>query len=115
MEKGFTLIELLAVLIILAIISSISIVVVNKTMTNSKKNISDIQKSNIEDTAEIYYLKEGMNENVTCVNVSYLIENGYFDAKEIKNPENSEAMNGSVKISYEANQYSYKYQDKLCE
>ncbi len=115
MNKGFTLIELLAVIIVIAVILSISTIVMKNVLKDSKTELTEIQKKNIEDAAEQYYIREGMNKNVTCVNVSELIEKEYFTKDEIKNPKDSENMTGSVKIIETANQYSYEYQDILCE
>lgn len=116
MNKGFTLIELLAVIVVIAILSSISTVVVRDILINSKDNLTEIQKNYIEEAAKQYYLREGMDKNVTCVNVSELLEKEYFNAKEIKDPKNSNnKITGSVKITNEANSYSYKYQTNLCE
>lgn len=115
MNKGFTLVELLAVIVIIAVIVSITTVTVKDVLKKSKSDLTDIQKKNIEDAAEQYYLREGMTKNITCVNVSELLEKKYFDATKIKNPEDSEDMTGSVKITEEANHYTYKYQDTLCE
>ena len=113
MEKGFTLIELLAVIIILSIIVLITTVSLNKVINNSKDSISETQKKYIESAAESYYIKEGMNEQVTCVNLSTLIEKGYMDSSEIKDAKTKEILSGSVLITYESNQYSY--QTDLCE
>jgi len=115
MKKGFTLIELLAVIVIIAIIALITTISVSLIITDSKDSLSEIQKNNLEDAAEAYYLKEGMSDNVTCVNVEYLIKEGYIDSKEVKDPKTNKNFGGSVKITYEANQYSYEYQTNSCE
>lgn len=111
MEKGFTLIELLAVITILAILATITIFATGNIISNSKQNLLETQIKSIENAAEVYYIEEGMVLNVTCVNVSTLIENGYIDANEIKNPKTKKQMNGSVLIE---NNY-YEYQTNLCE
>lgn len=119
MNKGFTLVELLAVIIILSIIATITIVATNSVIDDSKRNLSDRQKKTIEEAAESYYLKEGMLENTSenvsaCVNLSYLIDKGYVESSEVIDPKTKEAMNGSVKISYNSNQYDYEYNEALC-
>ena len=115
MKKGFTLVELLAVLVILAILMTILIISVESIINNSEKKLSSVQKSRIEETAKTYYLEEGMNSDVTCVNLAYLISKGYIDSSEVKDPETREEMTGSVEITYVSNQYSYKYQESPCE
>jgi len=119
-KSGFTLVELLAVIIILAIISTIASLLVGKTITNSTEELTEIQIKNIEEAAKTYYLKEGIAEEDynrknygTCVNVSYLVENGYIDKKVI-NPKNKEEITGSVSITYNSNKYRYDYQETIC-
>ena len=115
MKKGFTLIELLAVIIILSIISLITTIAVNSTISDSKDQLLNAQINKIEESAEAFYLKEGMNKNVTCVNLRALIQRGYIEGDSVKDPKTREEMTGSVKITYASNQYSYEYQDKFCE
>ena len=115
MKKGFTLIELLAVLVVLAIILTIITISTSKILSNSEKSLSDTQKKNIEDAAEAYYIKEGMNNNVSCVDIQTLISGGYLDANKVIDPKTEEEMQGSVTITYSSNHYSYKYQDNSCE
>ena len=113
-NRAFTLVELLAVLIVLSIIITITIVSVGKTVSDSSTKLSGIQKNNIENAAKTYYLKEGMNTGTTCVNVTDLINKGYIEGTEVIDPKTNEAMIGSVSIAYASNQYSYTYQDKDC-
>lgn len=115
MNKGFTLVELLAIIVLIAILSSIATVVIKNVLKDSKTELTEIQKKYIEEAAEQYYIREGMNKNVTCVSVSELLEKEYFNAEEIKSPKTEENMTGSVKIIENANQYSYEYQDNPCE
>ena len=113
-NKGFTLIELLAVIVLLAIIFSIVVISVEGTINNSESKLSKSQIKNIEEAAESYYIEEGMNQNEDCVNLSYLITKGYLDGDEIKDPKTKKVMNGSVKITLNGNQYSYKYSSSAC-
>lgn len=114
-KKGFTLVELLAVIVLIAIIASITTVIIKNVLKDSKSELTNIQKKYIEEAAEQYYIREGMSKNINCVNVSELLEKHYFNAEEIKNPKNEENMIGSVRIIENANQYSYEYQNNLCE
>ncbi|MBQ2946643.1 MAG: type II secretion system protein [Bacilli bacterium] len=114
-KKGFTLVELLAVLVILSILSIIATVTVSSILNDSKSSLSDRQKRNIENAAETYYLKEGMNSNDMCISVEELIEKGYIDSVTVKDPQDRKEMTGYVKITYASNQYSYKYQEISCE
>ena len=115
MKKGITLIELLAVIVILAIVLLITIVSVDSTLLNSKKNLYSIQQKNIEEAAKTYYLKEGMLFDDECVSVSKLLSKGYLEGEKVINAETKEEMTGYVKITYNNNQYNYKYQEDTCE
>lgn len=119
-NKGFTLVELLAVIIILSILTLIVTITVGTTINNSNKNLSETQIKNIENAAEAYYLKEGMNDldyskesTKTCVNVSYLTENGYIDDIGMIEQDKDLSL-GSVKITYKSNEYTYEYQESVC-
>ena len=114
MKNGFTLIELLAVLIILSIIALIATVSVGSVISTSKDELSEIQQNNIEEAAKAYYLEEGMSINDECVSIQDLVNKGYVDGSEVKNPKTGSVMTGYVKITYEANQYTYEYQEKSC-
>ena len=120
-NNGFTLIELLSVIAVLGILALIITISTNKTINTSKTNLSKIQIQKIEEAAKLYYLTEGINdtsydldENKTCVNVSYLTENDYLEKSEITNPKDNSNILGSVKIIYKSNKYSYEYQDTEC-
>ena len=120
-NKGFTLVELLAVISILAVILIIATMSTSGTLRRSSKNISKIQIKEIEDAAEIYYLKEGMNDELEreeledCVNLSYLLEKGYLDNTTVIDAVSKKEMKGSVLITYSSNNYVYKYQNDACK
>lgn len=117
-NKGFTLVELLAVILLLGIILTITLFSVNRTVKESENKISEIQIEKIEKSAEIYYLKEGINNSNDdiehCVNLSYLIEYGYLDNSNVIDAYNKKDMNGSVTITLKNNRYIYKYKENMC-
>ena len=113
MKNGFTLIELLGVIIILGILATITIVSVNGIISDSKKSLTNAQKATIEKAAESYYLKEGINDNVTCVNVSHLKTNGYLN-DDVIDLSTKQSMLGSVSITLSGKKYSFTYQEKDC-
>ena len=115
-NSGFTLVELLAVLVILAIIVTMTAVAVSSILSSSENSVSDLQKKNVEEAAKVYYLKEGMNTDATCVSIQTLINKGYIEGTEVLDPKTKEPIGGSVKITYASNNhYSYKYQTTSCE
>ena len=78
-QKGFTLIELLAVIIILGLIAVITIPMIDKTLTDSKKDIAKNSALNYKRTVEEYTLKQAANKNNINLNGTYNInENGYL-------------------------------------
>lgn len=117
-NKGFSLIELLTVISLLGVILTVTLFSVNKSVKESENKISEIQIGKIEEAAEVYYLKEGVNttdnETEHCVNLSYLIEYGYLDNSNIIDAYNKKEMNGSVIISFKNGAYNYKYNENTC-
>lgn len=84
-KKGFTLVELLAVITILGILVTISVVsvtsVINRSTENSYKTLEDEMVE-----AAKKYVVENIDNYTSPVLLSTLIENGYI--KEIKDPAN---------------------------
>ena len=112
--KGFTLIELLAVITILSIILTIVIASVTSVLSNSKDKLQKTQEKQILKAAEIYNNKEGLSDFDSCVNVETLSEKGYLKENEIQNLKNGDKLDGSVKIYYNINRYTYEYDDNKC-
>ena len=115
MKNGFTLVELLAVIVILSVVLLITTISVGSVLNESENSLSDTQKKKLEQAAENYYIKEGMNKNDMCVSISELINKGYIENDSVKDPKDKDEMTGYVKITYASNQYSYKYQENSCE
>ena len=65
MKKGFTLIELLAVIVILAIIVSISIPIVLNLIGDAKTSSLKATLNNVEKAVNLYYHKSPLTENKT--------------------------------------------------
>lgn len=113
-NKGFTLIELLAVMTILAIILTITVISISSTVSDSKTNLRKDQISQIEKAAEYYNNKEGLSDYTLCVGLDYLTENGYLKDDIIIDPKTGKKMSGSVRISYDGKKYAYKYEEGVC-
>ena len=114
-RNGFTLIELLAVIIIIAVIASITVISVNKTLNNSKNTLSDVQIDNIIKASQSYYLEEGLDRNVSCINVADLISKNYIDSKQVIDPKTRNPMEGSVTISSNGSKVLYDYSEDKCK
>ncbi len=113
-NNGYTLAELLATLVILGLLCTITLASVSGILTNSKDSLSKVQKEKLEDIAEVYYLKEGMSTNVTCVNISTLVDKGYVDSKEVLDPKTRKILPGSIKIEDTSINITYTYQESAC-
>ena len=70
-KKGFTLVELLATVVVLAIITSLTIVGVNASLTKAKNKTEDIFVKTINDAIGIYIDSDAKNLNfgsdISCV------------------------------------------------
>ena len=71
MKKGFTLIELLAVIVILAVILTIAVPAVKKTVDSAKKKSAENDAVMIKNIAEKYYTRNlDKDEEITGVDLS---------------------------------------------
>ena len=113
-KNGFTLIELLAVIVILAIIFSITVITVGRTINDSEKSLSKTQKDIIEHAAETFYLQEGRSKKIRCVSLETLIERGYLKGNQVKDPKTKEPLNGVVNIKVNGSKYLYNYSEEGC-
>lgn len=87
-KRGFTLIELLAVIVVLGVVASITIVVFTGTKDSSKKQISEVNNKNILSSARDYaieYLRDDSiwvpktpTSDLYCVTVKNLIDKGFL-------------------------------------
>lgn len=119
-NKGFTLIELLAVIIVLAIVSSITIMAVNGSYSNAKVKSERVFINNVTKAVEAYidenmtsgwggdfagdYLKYDIDKNECDDSTTYcdvdvykrsfpfqkVIDSGYLKKDEVVNPNNKE-------------------------
>lgn len=118
MKKGFTLIELLAVIILLGALALITIVSVSDVITNSENKTKDIQISSVKEAARKYFLESDifLEDNAsTCVNISELINNGYFETDDVIDPITNKTLKGSITITRKTNQYYYEYDEISCK
>ena len=120
-KKGFTLIELLAVISILAIIAMVVFPAINSAIRNAEEDAYNSQVKVIENAA-----KEWALDNVDSlpdsdgssyyIGVDELVNGGYISEEEVLDPRNKEEkLGGSVKITYESKQYTYKYEENYKE
>ncbi|MEI3529752.1 MAG: type II secretion system protein [Bacilli bacterium] len=121
MKKGFTLVELLAVLVILAIIATISFPIVSNVLEKSEKKAYDQQIKEFEKAAKNFETNNSnlliqIDENDEIQNISCYISldtlkaGGYLEDKEIINPMDDSSMdNAVIDLQYDAGSNQYKY------
>ena len=121
MKKGFTLIELLAVIIIIALTSTIVFPAISSIILNSKQDlyndqILDIQAASEKWATENSNLLDKYHVNDVYITLELLRFTGYLERDEIKNPMNREVMEGCIQIKYDKNdkKYKYAYEEKTC-
>ena len=115
MSKGFTLIELLAVIVILAIIATITLFSTGIILKDTKESISETQKSRLVEAAKMYYLS---HSSVEYVCVSTLVDEGLLDTDVVLDPKDKHELDGYVSITKSGNKIRYEYDESdttLCE
>ena len=114
--KGFTLIELMGVITILAILSVITVVGVDKLLLNGKEDLYKNQIDIIELSTKNYLtdypnLRPNDNESIV-ITLQELVDKGYIDSN-INNPKTNEPfdLTTQIKITKNSNNFEYKVMD----
>lgn len=94
-NKGFTLVELIAVIVLLALLSTIAVVSVNRYKTRSIENERISLRQSVISTFGIYRIDHGTDVD-TLINISDL--EGTFTF----NGEKCETIGGNIKYVYES-------------
>ena len=94
-NKGFTLVELIAVIVILALLSTIAVVSVTRYKQRAIENEKVTLRQNVISTFGIYRIDNG-----TYVNTPVPIDN--FNATFTFNGEKCETIDGDIKYVYES-------------
>ncbi|MBR3897792.1 MAG: prepilin-type N-terminal cleavage/methylation domain-containing protein [Bacilli bacterium] len=111
-NKGFTLVELLAVIVMIAIVASISVPIIISVINDSRAKSYDRQVEMIKDAAERYVNENALEFSENKVSVETLKSTGYLKADKIKNPKRpSEELNGCVNITSSGNKNTYTYSE----
>lgn len=119
-RKGFTLVELLAVLVILAVISTIAFPIVSDMIKDSEqrayeqqiKTFQEAAKNWAADNSSLLIEIDDNDEmyNISCyVTVSRLKEEGYLEAVETIDPTDNTLMDSYVvSLVYEETESQYR-------
>ncbi len=119
-KQGFTLIELLAVIMVLGLVGLIAIPTITKMLKNYKETLYDNQVKVIKASAKKWGI-ENINQlsetEAVYLNLSQLIEAGYIEQPELKDPRNTKIiLNGCIVITYNDSYsiYEYHYTEEDC-
>lgn len=117
-NKGYSLVELLAVIIILGLIITISIPIINSSLSKSKEKALNTQIKEIIASGRKYATEHtnvlpDETNNITTISIELLKSEGFIDKDKIINPVTEEEMTGCVLIMYGVNneEYHYDYND----
>lgn len=118
-KKGFTLAELLGVLAILAIISLITVPLVNKYIVNSRQKAYDAEMSTLMKAAQQWIIKNSASvqwdeDGYYALNLDALKQSEFLGDEAIYNPINpEEEITGCIIINNIDGKYKYEY-NKNC-
>ncbi|MFI3307769.1 MAG: prepilin-type N-terminal cleavage/methylation domain-containing protein [Mycoplasmatota bacterium] len=117
MRKGFTLIELLFVILILIIISSLTIVVIDNVIMNSKEELYETQIDSISEAAKTWAIdnaKQLPEQTDDSIQVTlYELQTGGYISKDLNNPMTGEYFeNTYVIITRVSGYYTYTVVDE---
>lgn len=94
-EEGFTLVELLAVIVILGIIVAIAIPSIGGILNRAETGADEAEYALIEDAARLYHVQYEGEEELTSVDVSDLVSEGFLDKRDGEEPAGSVAIGGT--------------------
>lgn len=106
-EKGFSLIELLAVIIILAVITTIVVPSVIRTIRRSADQSYEVLVKSIETSAELYITNrydeftdaQGQFPSQVQINLGHLVADGYIDEPIFHPVTEEEIVPSNVQIT----------------
>lgn len=113
-NKGFTLIEVISILVLIAIVATLSFQVVANRIKKSKQRLKETLYETIEQAANKYMLAnpslDKYHTSRLCIEITTLQNNGFLETGDIKNPETNELINSyKVLAEYESDSKQYKY------
>lgn len=114
-KKGFTLIELIAVFALIAVLSVVIGINMNKLKNNTLEKKYNAYKDELETAACVYAYKNNKNKNnnsIASVSFYTLIDNGYI-SKNLENPKTKKTVdqtpNEKIDIFYDDSEIKCVY------
>ncbi len=116
-KKGFTLIELLTIIILLAVIATLSFKIVTTSINEAKERSYNTLIARFKVATKKYLLEQDVDPEMTnqlCISLKELQNKGYLETKPIKNPKTGEKFNlDNVGMSAKFNDSTKQYDLQL--
>ncbi|MBR3229475.1 MAG: type II secretion system protein [Bacilli bacterium] len=116
MNKAFTLVELLGAIVILGIIGMITTPVIQNTIDKNNIKLCEQQIESFKKAAKNYVGSNPFTnlKETTSITIGELIEKGYIEDSELKNPKGDSSnpnfsKNSKVIIKYDGTKISCEY------
>lgn len=107
-KNGFTFIEILGVITLLAILSVIVLIVVDKNLKDSKNILNDVQISNIKSAASMWrtdHIELIPDNGYYVISLGELIDLGYID--DVIDSESGNSFDRGIMINVYLNDISF--------
>ena len=115
-SKGFTLIEVVGVIVILGILGVIVLPIIIGVITENGNTIDEAQERLIKDAAKSY-VSANLFKDVSCVNVSTLMDEGYLekvDSIKRQTKDDIDPNDYKVVITTNVTPFEYKVEKGKC-
>ena len=102
-KNGFTLIELLGVIVILSVLSLITVPIIDRSLNQGKKNLSDIQKGQLIKALKNYYAENlgkfniDIDDGSACRSIEDLKNDGYLPI-DLKDPKTNTDLSEDIEV-----------------
>ena len=106
-KKGFTLAELMAVLVILAVLSSIVFLSVSKVIESVKIKSCKAQEKTLSEAAKMYMIDHPEYDESAGITILFLKEGKYIDS-DIKNPMTNQEYKNQTYLVKDKSKYILK-------
>ena len=121
MKKGFTLVELLAVIMVIGIIATVSVISIRGSIDRANERLYQEQISRLESNLQSWSTNNismlPVEDGVSFFSIERLVAEGIINTDEIIDPRSDGRIDGCVVITFDEyyNQYNFKYEEDNCD